>query len=125
MTAAPMTALQKAIAKEKRERLEVLLASHLALAGVAPPVREHRFHGERAWRFDFAWPALMLAAEVEGATFKRGRHTRGKGFRADCEKYNAAAIDGWTVLRFDAWMVRRGVALRTIEQAIASRRRAA
>lgn len=32
--------------------------------------------------------------------FSRGRHNRPAGFIADCEKYNAAAIAGWKVLRF-------------------------
>lgn len=63
---------------------------------------EHRFHAERQWRFDFAWPAVMVAVEIEGGTWgrRRGRHTTGSGHQADCEKYNAAAIDGWCVLRF-------------------------
>jgi hypothetical protein len=64
------------------------------------PVREYEFHPDRKWRFDFAWPDRKVAAECEGATWSRGRHTRGAGFQADCEKYNAAAVMGWRVLRF-------------------------
>jgi hypothetical protein len=29
-----------------------------------------------------------------------GRHTSGGGFIKDCEKYNAAALLGWRVLRY-------------------------
>ena len=30
------------------------------------PQREYRFDDVRKWRFDFAWPSLMFAVEVEG-----------------------------------------------------------
>ncbi len=75
------------------------------------PEREWRFHPERKWRFDFAWPSLMLAVEVEGGTWKVGRHQTGKGFAADCEKYNAAAILGWRVLRYTTDMVESNEAI--------------
>ena len=57
------------------------------------------FYNGRRWRFDFAWPRRRVAVEVEGGVFSRGRHVRPSGFINDCEKYNAAALDGWTVLR--------------------------
>lgn len=68
--------------------------------GIPAWVEEHRFDRVRKWRFDFAWPSRMLAVEVEGGTHSGGRHTRGAGYAADCEKYNAATISGWRVLRF-------------------------
>jgi hypothetical protein len=68
--------------------------------------REYSFHDKRRWRFDFAWPDLMLAVEIEGGTWSGGRHTRGAGFRKDAEKYNTATIGGWRVLKGDASMVR-------------------
>ena len=61
-------------------------------------VREHRFHETRRWRFDFAFPSVRLAVEIEG----RGRHQSVKGVRDDCEKYNEATRLGWRVLRFPA-----------------------
>lgn len=85
--------------------------------------REHRFHATRAWRFDFAWPALRLALEVEGGTRSGGRHTTGSGFEADAEKYNEAALLGWTVLRVTSAQVRSGQALRWCEQALAALKR--
>jgi hypothetical protein len=33
-----------------------------------------------------------VAAEIEGGTFTKSRHTTGIGFHNDCEKYNAATI---------------------------------
>lgn len=68
-------------------------------------VRELRFDKpnsegkSRKWRFDFAMPDFMTALEVEGGTWGRSRHTSGKGFAADCEKYNAATKQGWQVYR--------------------------
>ena len=100
-------------------KLEDQLARQIAGAGLPTPDREVTFHAERRWRFDFAWPAAMVALEVEGATWAGGRHTRGKGFAADCEKYNEAAVMGWTVLRVTGDMVRKGKALEIATRALA------
>lgn len=81
-------------------------------------IAEQRFVESRRWRFDFTFPNHMLAVEVEGGTFSSGRHSRGRGFEADCEKYNAATILGWRVLRFTTEMVKDGRAIATIEQAL-------
>ncbi len=82
------------------------------------PEREHVFAKPRRWRFDFAWPARKLAAEVEGGTWVRGRHSRGAGMRKDADKYNQAAIMGWYVLRFTGDMVKDGSAIQTVKDAL-------
>jgi len=79
---------------------------------------EYRFAPPRRWRFDFAFPAARVAVEVEGGTWSGGRHVRGAGFEADCEKYNRAALLGWRVLRFTPEMIRGQVALRMIGLAL-------
>jgi hypothetical protein len=61
---------------------------------------EHRFHPDRRWRFDVAFPARMIAAEIDGAVWTQGRHTRGRGFIKDQEKTNEAQLLGWRVFRF-------------------------
>ena len=66
---------------------------------VPPCLTEYQFHPERKWRFDFAWPEQKVALEVEGGSWMAGRHSRGAGFNADMEKYNAAVLAGWKVLR--------------------------
>ena len=71
----------------------------LRSVGLPGPVREHRFHPVRRWRFDYAWLTEKVALEVEGGVWTGGRHTRGAGFLADVEKYNAAVIAGWRVVR--------------------------
>ena len=98
--------------------LEQRLAWQIQVLKLPAPVREHKFHSDRRWRFDFAWPSVMLAVEVEGGTRSQGRHTRHVGFEQDCEKYNAAALAGWRVLRFTGTMVRDGRALACIEEAL-------
>jgi very-short-patch-repair endonuclease len=76
--------------------------------------REYKFNVSRKWRFDFAFPDKKIAVEIEGGTWKQGRHTRGAGFEKDCEKYNQAVLDGWRVLRFTSGMVYSGKAIETI-----------
>ena len=68
-------------------------------------VREYRFNPPRRWRFDFAHLETRTAIEIEGGTWTGGRHTRGSGFVADAEKYNAAALAGWTVFRLPGPLV--------------------
>lgn len=62
--------------------------------------QEYKFCQDRKWRFDFANFDLKVAVEVEGGAFTNGRHTRGKGFINDMEKYNMAIELGWVVLRY-------------------------
>lgn len=79
---------------------------------------EHRFDSARMWRFDFAWPELLVAVEVEGGAWSEGRHVRGDGFERDCAKYNEAAIQGWLVIRVTTDQVERGEAIGWIQRAI-------
>ena len=102
----------------KRSKLELTFARQISFAGLPDAVPEFKFHDERRWRADFAWPERKIIAEIEGGTRSGGRHVRGDGFELDCEKYNAAALLGWLVFRFTGDMVRSGAALETIEQAL-------
>lgn len=61
--------------------------------------KEYKFHSKRRWRFDLAIPSLKLAFEIEGGTWRGGRHVNPIGFAKDCEKYNAATRLGWSVFR--------------------------
>lgn len=76
-------------------------------AGDMPePEREYRFHPTRKWRFDFAWPAHLVAVEMDGGIFTSGRHVRGSQYSAGCEKRNAAVALGWRVLTYTSEHVR-------------------
>ena len=98
--------------------LEVVLKAEIEQSNLPEPVREYRFHSERKWRFDFAWPEIRAAVEIEGGVRSQGRHVRGQGFIDDCEKYNEAALLGWTVLRFPGDWISDGQAIRYIERLI-------
>ena len=97
---------------------EETFALQLRAAGIDGFEREHRFAPPRRWRMDFADPARMIAVEIEGGTWAGGRHTRGSGFAADCEKYSTAAVMGWRVLRFTTDQIKSGMALQMLQHAI-------
>ena len=67
--------------------------------GLPMPEPEFKFHPQRRFRFDYAWPKQLIALEVDGGVWTRGRHTRGSGFMRDQEKTNLAALLGWRVFR--------------------------
>lgn len=78
--------------------------------------REFRFCTHRKWRFDFASEFYRLGIEIEGGIWNKGRHTTGKGFENDCEKYNhAVAFHGWSVLRFTKGRINDGSAIETVK----------
>ncbi len=90
-------------------------------AGLPEPVAEFRFDAVRRWRFDFCWPELMVACEVDGGIYTEGRHTRGAGFEKDMEKLNAAAAAGYCVLRFTPDQVKTRVAINELEPVLRAR----
>ena len=78
---------------------------HRFAPGAPEPTAEHRFHPTRRWRLDFAFIESKVAVELDGGTWTKGRHTRGAGYRGDCEKLNAATALGWRVFRCTAGML--------------------
>ncbi len=100
--------------------LENTLAFHIKAHKLPAPEREVQWHKPRRWRADFLWKAQKLIVEVEGGIWIEGggRHTRGQGFEADCEKYNNATIDGWRVLRVTAKQIENGDAVGWIRKAL-------
>lgn len=110
--------LAQAQAKAKREALELTMLQQIRALKMADGMKREYQFCKRGWRFDFAWPAIKVALEVEGGVFRKGRHTTGSGFTEDCCKYNAAAIDGWLVIRATATHVRNGIAMNWLGQAL-------
>lgn len=78
---------------------DLIFIQLLKNAKLNEPEKEFKFNAKRRWRFDFAYPGLKIAIEIEGGIYSKGRHIRGKGFENDCEKYNTATSDGWHILR--------------------------
>lgn len=109
--------------RQAKDVLYVMLCKQCKALGLPEPQTEYKFHPERKWRFDFAWPAWTdypdfdkengilpktrgnLAIEIQGGTFTRGRHSRGAGQHNDYEKMNEAQRLGWRVLQFDSSML--------------------
>ena len=123
-------------------KLEDDLYRQMWITGLPVPEREYRFGaaaaggpgkglrarlleaGLKDWRFDFAWPNLMLAVEVEGGAWVGGRHTRGKGFLEDLRKYQEAQTMGWTIYRTAGELIKSGEAVETVRQLIQASRAA-
>ncbi len=82
------------------------------------PIVEYKFHPDRKWCFDFAWLDEMVALEIEGGVWTKGRHTRGKGFLKDIEKYNAATLAGWKLLRCVPADVKDGSVFELLKRAL-------
>ncbi|WP_191111897.1 DUF559 domain-containing protein [Acinetobacter lwoffii] len=80
--------------------------------------QEFEFHPKRKWRADFHLVGKKILVEVEGAIWSGGRHTRGKGYIGDMEKYNAATMMGFQVIRFSTDQVKSGHAIQQIEKLV-------
>ena len=92
-----------------RPNLEAAFKEMLRLNGIPLDQQHFRFHPARQWEFDFAWPALKLAVEVDGAgPGGMGRHQRHAGYVADCEKFEAALLAGWRVYRIPGVWIAKG-----------------
>lgn len=120
------TEAQRAIRKSERESLELAFLRAIKVASLPLPFwglgceqPQLHFAANRRWAFDFAWDhKTKLAVEVEGGIYQHGRHTRGSGFEADCEKTNEAQILGWTVLRVTRRHIESGEAVGWIRRAL-------
>jgi hypothetical protein len=95
-----------------------LFSTLCVAAGLPMPIAEYRFAPPRRWRFDYCWPDLKLALEVQGGIFTRGRHTRGAALLREHEKLNAAAALGYRVLFVTPQQLQDGEAVRIAREAI-------
>lgn len=103
-----------------------VLLEQIRLSGLPEPLLEYTFHANRQWRFDFCWreDGNLVACEVEGGIWMQTSTGRSKGhahperFERDCEKYNEAALYGWTIIRVTPDMIRDGRALDWLERAL-------
>jgi hypothetical protein len=87
---------------KKQEELGVEIAAlwKRAYHELEQPIREHKFFLGKSWAFDLAWRRLFVAIEGEGGIYQRKpSHSSIDGILRDIEKYNAAQMTGWKVLR--------------------------
>jgi very-short-patch-repair endonuclease len=90
--------------------------TQLRQTGATGWIREFQFELTRGWRFDFAWPDVHVAVEIEGGQWIGGHG--GTRFEQDCVKYAEAAIGGWLVLRVTTDMVEDGRAVALLGRAL-------
>jgi very-short-patch-repair endonuclease len=111
----PAEQLRRAMRELEKTKYEDLLYRQIVAGSDLPdPVRQFRFHPDRRYRCDFAWPNHKLIVEIEGQIWNNGRHTRGSGFLKDCQKYNEAELMGYHVLRYPPELVEDMTALKQI-----------
>jgi anti-sigma factor RsiW len=99
-------ALDKKAARQRqapkaKDKTALLFARLCEVSGLPAPIPEYRFHATRKWRIDYYFErnGKRVALEVEGGVWTGGRHTTGKGFMGDMEKYNAISTAGIVLLR--------------------------
>lgn len=105
-------------ALEHEYRFATAAADRPPLPGGARPM----IVPQRQWRADFAHPDSGVLIELEGGVWlatrgrqEGGRHNQGAGFLADCEKYTAAALAGWRVVRLGTGQVTPHAVAQVIE----------
>lgn len=60
-----------------------------------PLEREFQAIPGRRYRFDFFCRPANTLVEINGGTWGKGGHSTGKGIQRDCEKANAAELEGY------------------------------
>ena len=108
-------------ASVRKERVvsegEAVLSQHLRAHKIKFE-QEFQFKADRKWRADFHLIGMGILVEVEGGIWSGGRHTRGKGYLGDLDKYNAATMMGYQVIRFSTEQVKSGKAIEQIEKMV-------
>jgi hypothetical protein len=105
----------------KKTDASLLLETHMRELGMVC-FPEWFFAKPRKWRFDYLVRTpqfIECGVEIEGGGWVGGRHTRGKGFEADLEKYATATAMGYVVFRFSPKMILTGQAKEFLRQWLA------
>lgn len=106
--------------KKRINSAHILFEKHLTEAGFYF-IREYKFDQTRKWKADYfissdtdfmKMPRVVADTliEIEGGLWMQGRHSRGKGYQGDLDKYNAATAKGFKVYRFSTQDVMTGKA---------------
>lgn len=106
----------------KHSPLQAALEFQMKAAKLPEPVPEYKIVPNRKFRWDYAWPDLKLAVEVNGGIWVQSGHSSGTGIARDAEKLNLAVLEGWRVLVFTKDPIKDGRALRWLTEAIYSER---
>lgn len=104
---------------ESRVDYKAELLQQFALVGIKVEP-EFKFCKGRKWSADWRVIGTNILVEFEGGLFQKskGGHSSVSGILRDIEKYNAAALEGYTVIRVAPNHVRSGEAVKWVDAAI-------
>ena len=106
-----VTPLQLARAQGKVDRIDSAIEAQFAqqarAEGLPQWQRNHVFLPDRRLEFDFAWPAVRFAVEIQGAVHRITGH-----FHRDAEKHALALLAGWIILPVTGRTIRSGQAIK-------------
>ena len=98
--------------KELKKKLQRAFTTQLKQVGITVFEEEYLFSDKRKWRFDIMIPIMTgshitkrILIDLQGGTYSGGAHVRGKGYRNDVEKMNAATVLGFSVYWFTGDMI--------------------
>jgi very-short-patch-repair endonuclease len=78
--------------------------------------QEYRFHGERKYRLDLAFPSRKIGIEINGGIWHGNAHSSPLMILRDMEKANLLTLLGWRVLRYTPAQVKNGEAIEGLRQ---------
>jgi len=111
------------ITREVKRDYKAEFEQQLSLVGIQVE-REFYFARPRKWRSDWRIRGTKILIEFEGGLFKKraAGHSSVSGILRDVQKYNAAAIAGWIVIRVTPKFIPNGQGLKWVEDALKSSR---
>lgn len=108
------------ISREVKHDYKAEFEQQLSLVGIQVEREFYFALPKRRWRADFRVTGTRILIEYEGGLFMEtgGAHKAVGNILRDIEKYNAAAIAGWTVIRITPKFIPTGEALKWVEDAL-------
>jgi len=91
------TAARKTLEQSIREDFAAQFEAVWKRNGGPELEKEYKFDSGRQWRADYRIGQWLI--ELDGGVYSNGRHVRPAGYIGDCMKLNAAALQGYRVIR--------------------------
>ena len=95
------------------------LARGCRLRGLALPQGRYVWDPQHRWLFDAVWRSHRVALMLDGGGV-RGHDAPGAGWIRDAQQLNAAAIEGWLVLRVTPAQIYDGSVYELVARALAA-----
>ena len=108
--------LRGLVKQAKNGHLEAQLLRDIKAVGLPIPEIQYKWHPERLFRADYAYPDIKLLIEVDGGTWAKMGHSRGSGIEKDRIKDAEALMLGFKTLRVTGTMVMDGKAIGYLEK---------